>query len=53
MNINKYLLDFLKDNVNIDDTRLLTAKSNIAGVTSVIENSELSTQNHRISGILA
>lgn len=41
MNINKYLLDFLKDNVNIDDTRLLTAKSNIAGVTSVIENSEL------------
>lgn len=41
MSINKYLLEFLKENVNIDDTRLSMAMSNISWVTTVIENSEL------------
>ena len=37
MSLNKYFLDFLRDYVNINDTRLQTARSNISWVTSVIE----------------
>lgn len=40
MNINKYLLDFLESYVNINDTRLGVAESNIWWVTKAIENSE-------------
>lgn len=39
MKINKYLNDFLSDYVNINKTRLDTAKTNISGVTTAIENS--------------
>ncbi len=37
MSLNKYFLDFLSDYVNINDTRLQTARSNIAWVRGVIE----------------
>lgn len=41
MNINKYFQDFLKDYVNINETRINTAKTNINWITSVLENSDV------------
>jgi len=41
MSINKHLITFLEENVNINQSRLDTANTNIAWVTTVIENSEI------------